>query len=181
MSLFAISYMAMWILVLLLFAAVVLLYRELGRKLATRRGRLDEMGPEVGKEVAVSVAEVGGGLIGIGEHGRGWSVVIFTAPGCAACKKIQPLLREGTPARWAKGDQVVLIHHGDEDSTRVYIENMGSAVFGVADPGRELAQMWGVRATPFFVVIDEGGRVRKKGTGRSRSDVAAFLDIGGAA
>jgi hypothetical protein len=59
MSLFAISYMAMWILVLLLFAAVVLLYRELGRKLATRRGRLDEMGPELGKEVAVSVAEVG--------------------------------------------------------------------------------------------------------------------------
>jgi hypothetical protein len=62
-----------------------------------------------------------------------------------------------------RGVELVVIHHGDVESTKGYVHGMPATVRPVSDSARNLARLWQVRRTPYFVVTGPGGLVRGKG------------------
>jgi hypothetical protein len=160
--LFLATYVALWILTATLCLAVVLIYRHFGRQLLETEQRKAGFGPKLNEKLNLTLDCVDGRSVAIGNGEDAGHVVVFTAPNCSACSRIQPVLREVLQGNSAK--DLVLVHHRDSASARDYVENMPGRVFAVADPGRELARLWHVAGTPFAVVIDSKGIVRSKGS-----------------
>jgi thioredoxin-related protein len=107
--------------------------------------------------------------VGTGDHSE--VVIAFLSARCKGCRQIRPLLGE------VAGDveQVLVVFNGDVEATGEYVQNMPAEVLAVSDANRELAKLWRVHTTPFFVIVDERGRVRRKGVGGSVGQVKAFF------
>jgi thiol-disulfide isomerase/thioredoxin len=168
---FLVSYVALWMLFVILFVAVYLLYRHFGRQLLEKKAADDAQGPVVNEMVRVSLETIDGKRIDVGPEVERAFVIAFTAPRCPGCRMIQPLLRDAA----MDGRDIVVVYHGDVQSTRTYVEGMPASVRAVSDPGRELSRMWRVRVTPFFVVTDSNGMVRRKGSGVSLQQVGSLI------
>lgn len=169
---FAISYVTLWVLTTVLFVAVLLLYRHFGRQLQASQAQHAAQGPPMDEPVNVSLETIDGKTVTIGDGSHPY-VVAFTAPGCPACIAVQPFLSGGA-TRVDTVHDVLLVHHGDVDSARAYAAGVPAALV-IADPRRELSRLWNVPVTPYFVVTDKDGRIRRKGVGTSREQVNAYL------
>lgn len=54
---------------------------------------------------------------------------------------------------------------------------MPDDVLAVADPAGDLSRLWHVPVTPFFVMTDGDGVVRRKGAGMTGIQVESLFDL----
>ena len=176
--LFYVSYGAMWVLVIVLFCSVLLLYRHFGRQLLEQGRRLESGRPSIDEQVDVTLQAVDGKNVRIGGDVEDGHVVVFTAPGCKACTQLQPKLREAATNGKLRGGELLVIHHGNVESTKAYVDGMPANTVAVSDPGRDLARLWKVRWTPYFVVTGPGVVVRGKGMSLREAEPAHAVATG---
>ena len=149
----AIAFVVLWFLVVVLCIVVVALARQVGTlhlRLGPRGAlEIDDEGPTLGEMLpTVSAASADGLAVTLGGAGRP-RLVLFASETCAVCREVSP----GLPAAAAAGRLDAIVVH---------------------DPQAERALS--VPGTPFVVVLDEQGIVRAKGTVNNLEQVEGLVD-----
>jgi methylamine dehydrogenase accessory protein MauD len=157
-----VSYVVLWVLVILLSILVVALARQVGvlhLRLGPRGAlEIDEEGPPLGEAPqAVHVRDVEGRPVTIGGPGEG-QLVLFVSPDCSLCRVVLPSLPVAARAAGLE-PRVVVDSPTVGDAAR---EVAGTGVPVVPDP--PIADAYRVPGTPYAVAIDAMGVIRAKGT-----------------
>ncbi|MCC6313491.1 MAG: TlpA family protein disulfide reductase [Thermomicrobiales bacterium] len=162
-GLLLVSYIALWVLVVVMAVLLLLLYRHFGMMaLGTLEG-VQRDGLAVGAPAPV--------VSGITAEGvdRGWEpkrpqpqMLLFMAPDCEPCAAIMPHLVRLTRAA---GDRLFVsaIVPGQRAAAIRMAEKFGSPIPTLAEDGSGAFQSFRVRVTPFGFVIGTDGRVLAKG------------------
>lgn len=162
-----ISYLALWVLVAFLTAAVVLLARQVAilyRRLGPAPARMENEGPEIGQvmEPAEAVALDGRGVVIGGERAR-HQLFVFVSATCSACDDLAPALRSLFRSERGRLDLTLASMTKDEALTRAYVgRHKLKDVPCVVDDGG-LALKYNVFSPPYAVLLDGGGAVVAKG------------------
>jgi methylamine dehydrogenase accessory protein MauD len=161
----AISYVVLWLLVLVLTVVVVSLARQIGTlhlRLAPRGAlEIDAEGPPLGE--APEPLEVQG--VGVGGPGDP-QLLLFVSPGCALCRDVLPSL----PVVARAGGMMPIVI--SDALTGHPSAPQGVAV--VASP--EAARSYRVPGTPYAVVLDAIGIVRAKGLVNNLEQMEGLVD-----
>ena len=164
-NLLILSYVALWILVAALYAAVFFLYRHFGQELLRRDSTAELGGPVLGEEVNMTLMTIDGESYRLGRETPLPHVILFADPKCTYCNEIRPVLKD-----LASTDdylRIVLVYSGDIESTRRYAWDISERIIAVSDPAREFAQNWKLKGVPYAVVTDDRGVIREKGIASS--------------
>ena len=167
------SYLALWLLVVVLALVVVALARQVGTlhlRLGPRGAlELDEEGPPLGEAPErVDARDLDGRPVSVGGPGRG-QLILFVSPGCPVCREVLPGLGA---AAGASGLSPLVISDGAGPEGPPHAN--GAPV--VADPA--LAETFQVPGTPYAVVLDEAGVVRAKGTVNNLEQMEGLVETG---
>ena len=163
-----VSYVVLWIVVVVLCVGVLALYHHFGQiYLNSREGREDQ-GPESGKPFPGSVApDVRRGRVPLV---RRWpAAVAFMDVECNLCAELLDDL--GTFAHDATDVSVVAVVAGPPPSVAEFTRRLPERVDVVPDPGGVVSTRHGVAVLPFLVTVDAEGIVRAKGIVNDRDDL----------
>ena len=149
----AVAFVVLWLLVVVLSVIVVALARQVGTlhlRLGPRGAlEIDDEGPGLGDvPPVVTASDADGATVMLGGPG-GPRLVLFSSDTCSVCREVAP----GLPAAAAAGHLVPQVLH-DVEAERVY----------------------GVPGTPYAIVLDEHGAVRAKGTVNNLEQVEGLVD-----
>jgi methylamine dehydrogenase accessory protein MauD len=158
-----VSYLVLWLLVIVLCVVVVALARQIGTlylRLGPRGAlEIDDEGPALGEAPQPLEASDGDGRpVHIGGPGDA-QLLMFVSPGCHVCDQVLPSLP--VVAHDAQLSPIVI---SDADAEETALTFARKAVAAPIVPGIEIAQRYEVPGTPFVVVLDDMGVVRAKGT-----------------
>ena len=168
-----ISNVAIWVLLLILYAAVFLLYRHFGEALLRRTRMLEGAGPKIDDQLDVTLMTVNGTGYRLGQDSGRPHVILFGSAQCSHCERVKPIVRDLIPPDDSVG--LILVYLGDQKSTLNYATAISDSVIAVSDPTGELGRVWKVPGTPYAVVADASGFVRKKGLASSRGTLKSFF------
>ena len=158
----AASYVALWILVVVLAVVVVALARQIGTlylRLGPRGAlEMDAEGPALGSRAPdARLTALDGSTVRIGGSAQA-QLLLFVSPGCHICEQVLP----GTGALKRLGVSPVIVTDQDaEETALVYGRKRSDAPIV---PGIGIVQAFEVPGTPYVVVIDDDGVVKAKGT-----------------
>lgn len=171
MTLFTISYIALWILVLLLcFVALDYLKRTLPRK---RSLGLQDMGFPMGQQMPIKqVNDLSGRTIPLANPTKKGTVLVFTSATCASCKTLYPVL-EPFQKRHPEVE-VVMLYLGDTESGQQTKGNYGMS-FPIVPTDSEGFADFEVNTFPFAYYISPDGKVQNKGGMSGSSDLELLL------
>ena len=162
------SQIGLWIVVVVLYIAVFMLYRYLGEQVNARQSEEKNFGPKLDEAASATLVAVDSTEHSL-DDGRA-RVILFAAPRCSHCARIQPIVKEA--AAKSKAVETIVAYMGESSPAAKYAE----AVSGIAvsDPKNEFGKIWNVAVTPFFVAVDSEGVVRKKGVGATLEAVESY-------
>ncbi len=174
------SYVALWVLVVLLTVVVLGLVRQLGLihlrlgpesdLLATTEGlELGSMAPDFraadvvhGKELTLSDLK-----------GRP-NVLVFIAPTCGPCRELMPHVVNFQRSRDGKAN-VVLFNQSDPQISLELARAYKLPMPVLPDPEGVISKSYQVRATPFGYGLDKNGVVRRRGVVNNLEGLEALL------
>lgn len=169
-----VSYLVLWVLVVVLAVVVVALARQVGTlhlRLGPRGAlEVDDEGPTIGEAPEpADVLDLAGRRVTVGGPGPG-QLILFVSPGCPVCREVLPGV--GAAARMG-GVSAVVVSDGEGPETA----GNGSAVPVVWEPA--LGERYDVPGTPYAVVVDETGMVRAKGTVNNLEQLEGLVETAG--
>ena len=172
----AVSYLVLWCLVVMLCIVIVALARQIGTlhlRLGPRGAlEMDAEGPPLGEAPQpFDVSDVEGGSLSIGGPGRA-QLLLFVSPGCHICHQVMP----GVPAAAAAGSFAPhVITDVDRIDTQAAFAGKRSSSAPLI-PGPEIARAYGIPGTPYVVMLDDRGIVRAKGTVNNLEQLEGLVD-----
>lgn len=157
-SVWLVSYVVLWLLVLFLLTALVGVLRQIGllheqggrpptpRTKLTRGERVPEL----------ELQTLGGRRVRLSELIERPTSLLVVSPGCSGCGNLLRQIADGELGRDLVGRIVVLSMAGDVE-TQDLLQKAGvpSGVGVLIDPNGEIRQAWGISATPTTVHVDE--------------------------
>ncbi len=163
-----ISYVALWVLVILQAVILVGLLRQLGA-LQTKLGpEYNLLVPREGLARNTPAPDfraldvVHGREIGLAEFAGRTALLIFVAPDCRACSALMPELM--TFARSHVGHlALALVCQGEPAHCRELAQNYRVSFPVLLDVEQAVSRAFLVRATPFAYRLDAGGIVQRRG------------------
>jgi methylamine dehydrogenase accessory protein MauD len=180
MTALTISNAVLWLVVLLLAAAVLALARQLGvlhERIAPAGALMMRRGLAVGEAVPVlEVADLEGQAHQVGSaraDGRS-TLLLFVSPGCPVCKSLLPAVKSSRKDERSWVD-VILASDGDSAEQRAFVAAHGlegipyivSAALGLA---------YQVSRLPFAALLDERGILRARGLVNSREHLESLFE-----
>lgn len=144
-----VSYVVLWLTVLVLAAAVVALLRQVG----LLHARLQPLGAHFAGE-GPETGSVAPPVPGVDYSAAPLTLLAFTSATCRVCEALRPslaALRRGYP--------------------EVAIETLD-----LGDPARPVFESFGVWSTPYFVAVDAEGTVRARGVANSLEQIEELLE-----
>ena len=158
----AVSYVVLWILVIVLCVLVVALARQIGTlhlRLGPRGAlELDEEGPPLGQAPPPRDArDLDGDPVIVGGPGRP-QLLLFVSPGCMVCSQVLPSL---PTLGSTHGLEAIAISEEDEIETR---RELGAHRGVRLVTGHEHFSVYDIPGTPYAVILDGLGVARGKGT-----------------
>lgn len=171
----AASYIALWVLVVVLCFVVVALARQIGTlhlRLGPRGAlEMDDEGPALGEGRPPEVAtDLGGNHVTIG-GGDASQLLLFVSPGCMVCEQVMPSI--GAVAEVARM-QPLVVTDMDAEETRLQFRHKRVTAPVVASV--ETFQSYEVPGTPYVVVLDDNGVVQAKGTVNNLEQMEGLID-----
>jgi hypothetical protein len=169
-----VSQITLWISVLVLFTLVFLLFRHLGEQSRERDDpRPTEFsGPKLDSRLDLTLKTIDGTNYHVGSDGEQSCAILFTSIDCSSCDRLKGVI--GRLSKEYNAIDIVLVFVGDADSARFYAEGI-SCVAVVSDPERSLANLWGIRATPYAVIANREGIVKLNAPFGTESALASLL------
>ncbi len=178
-SVFYISYVAMWFLVMIEGVLLLLVYRHFG---------LVALGTAEGvQRDGLAVGDVAPPMSGITAEGEpvSWApqpghahLLLFAAPECRPCAQVVPYINRLA----ARSDvDVALVVSGPQDGVARLVDKFHppSSVACLADDGSGVYKRYRVRVTPFAFIVGEDGRIRAKGLCSDPMRLRDLLAMGG--
>jgi methylamine dehydrogenase accessory protein MauD len=171
----AASYVALWLVVIVLCATVVALARQVGTlhlRLGPRGAlELDDEGPPLGAGLdPVELFDLNGDPVTIAAPGEA-QLLLFVSPGCSVCEQVLPAVAavadEGAMAPYVLSDA------GARDTTQAL---GGRRLRAPLVPAAELARALELPGTPYALVLDPDGVVMAKGTANNLEQVEGLAD-----
>ena len=158
-----VSYIVLWVVVVVLAVLVVALARQVGTlhlRLGPRGAlEMDDEGPPLGDAPEpVDATDTEGRPATIGGPGEP-QLLLFVSPTCPVCRDVLPSVR---PA--ASVGRLSPFVIADADGPEVHEAYKRYAVGAPVVVGPEIASRYSVPGTPYAVVLDALGIVRAKGT-----------------
>jgi methylamine dehydrogenase accessory protein MauD len=162
-TLFYVSYVALWVLLLTMGVLVLLLYRHFGvMSLGTLEG-VQRDGLPIG-----SVAPPISGVTAAGQDTR-WEpkrgqpqLLLFAAPDCEPCATVLPHV-DGLARAVNGGLGIVTVVPGPRDEVARFVERYHPRFPCLAEDGSGAFTRYRVRVTPFGFILGTDGRVLAKG------------------
>jgi methylamine dehydrogenase accessory protein MauD len=180
MTALAISNSVLWLVVLLLAAAVLALARQVGvlhERIAPAGALMLRRGLAVGEAAPiVEVADLEGRAHQIGSaraDGRS-TLLLFVSPTCPVCKSLLPAVKSSRKDErsWV---EVILASDGDSAEQRAFVAAQGLAgVPYVVSAALGLAYQ--VSRLPFAALLDERGILRARGLVNSREHLESLFE-----
>lgn len=176
-----ISYLTLWILVVLLAIIVLGLVRQLGiiylrlgpdQNLLATTGGL-ELGKPAPNFEAYEITHTR--RITLDDLKGKSCILVFVSPSCSPCKELMPHLKEFQQS-WNGKINLVIFCQGDIQLSKDFIDsyNLRSAL--IIDKDGKLSETFLVRATPFAYRLDKESVVRKRGIVNNRSGLEELLE-----
>jgi thiol-disulfide isomerase/thioredoxin len=158
-TIFTLSYIALWILVLLLcFVALDYLKRTRPRK---RKLDLQDIGIPIGQPFPKQqFADLDGNTVPLTSPKKKGSIVLFTSSSCASCKALYPALQP-YHMRHPELDLVVLMM-GESDELEATKEKYGFTMPVSLSTAAEFADFQ-INTYPFAYYLSPDGKIRNKG------------------
>lgn len=175
------SYVALWILVILLVIVVLGLVRQLG--LIHLRLGLDShvLTTNEGLELNTAAPEFSGTDLTCGRElkladlkGRP-SVLIFASPSCGPCRALLAHLAT-FHRKWRRKVNIVLFSQSDSQIAIDLIHVYRLKLSTLADPDGVVAKTYRVHATPFAYRLDKNGIVQRRGIVNDLEGLEALLE-----
>lgn len=168
MTLFEVSYIVLWALVLVMGVAIYALYYHFGEMyLSSREGRATQ-GPAVGEQLrAVQARPLEGSTLEFPRKDRR-TVLLFSAPSCTVCNSLLgDLAADGVTDIL---DDLIAVSSGTREEAEKWLSVLPSTQI-VIDPHAGIRARYGIGVTPFAVAVDDAGRVRMRGVVSNASNV----------
>jgi len=156
----AVSYVILWLLVIVLFVALLALYNHFGNLYLVGRESRESMGQVTGDYVRAFETEALDGTPVI-MPADGPLVLLFVATVCSTCKVLLDGLTPLSSAHPAV--RVVMIVEGRPNMVRAWTADVPGNVTVIADPRGRLSKIYNVDVSPFAIVVGADHRVRKSG------------------
>jgi methylamine dehydrogenase accessory protein MauD len=180
MTALAISNAVLWLVVLLLAAAVLALARQVGvlhERIAPAGALMLRRGLAVGEAAPIlEVADLEGRAHQIGSaraDGRS-TLLLFVSPACPVCKSLLPAVKSSRKDEHSWVD-VILASDGDSAEQRAFVAAQGLAgVPYVVSAALGLAYQ--VSRLPFAALLDERGILRARGLVNSREHLESLFE-----
>lgn len=171
----AVSYFALWLVVLGLCVVVVALARQIGTlhlRLGPRGAlEMDDEGPPLGEGRApIEATDLDGRRIAVGGLGAA-QLLLFVSPGCGVCEQVLPSI--GAVAQNAGMTPYIVT---DLDSTETALSFGHRRLNAPIVPSVEVARAYSIPGTPYVVALDELGVVRAKGTVNNLEQMEGLVD-----
>ena len=126
-TLFVISSVCLWILVLLLLLGFAVLARQVGllhRRMGPLGARMMNDGPSIGEIAPVITArDIASREITIGGSKPHGSLLVFLSATCSSCEDLVPALRSIARSDRGKDEIVVLGLNGDDEANRQFVRH----------------------------------------------------------
>lgn len=164
MTLFYVSYVALWLLLIVMAALILLIYRHFG--LATL-GTLEGV-----QRDGLKIGEKAQPILGVSPtHGTvTWqpdpvrpTLLLFATPGCEPCAAIMPyVIRLQAATLTGLKLNTTVVVPGDVNQAIQLTDAFGPQLTCIADDDRRAFDSYRIRVTPFGFVVGEDGRVLAK-------------------
>lgn len=160
-GLLLVTYVALWLLVVVEAVAIFALYQHFGQMyLSSRDGRASQ-GPALGTNLKqVAVRDIYGQELSLPAI-EVPSLILFASTTCSLCRKLLPDLE--SLVRTHSDFKALMVCAGNRDAVRSWVKGIDAGLAVIADPGYAIAARYGVAFTPFCIACDERGTVRAKG------------------
>jgi methylamine dehydrogenase accessory protein MauD len=172
-SALAASNIALWVVVIAQAVFILALFHYVGVLLE----RFPSDGPVVGQRAPrVEIEDTNGGKHVIGDRAARNRVLIVTSPSCPWCEKLAPDI---APFAGSLGSdyEVLVISAADLDRTeaQAYLRRLdnGSSLKMAVAP--HLLEPYGIRGTPYAILLDKDGVVRNKGVPNTGTDLETLV------
>jgi methylamine dehydrogenase accessory protein MauD len=173
------SYLALWLLVIIL----ALTTAALARQIALLYGRLPEIGARLGNagpdigEVLDPIFETNlvGALLEVDALTLD-TLFVFIAPGCSLCEQLLPAVGSLAKRERARFEVIVVSISGDETVNRAYAQRFDIALASYI-VSSALASRLAVSVTPYGLLIDKDRRVVTKGLTNNREQLESLLNV----
>ncbi len=174
----AVSYAALWAIVLFLGFLLLGTLRTLGllnwrleQLQATTPSRLGRGGLKPGKKAPdFTLPGADGREASLHDFAGRRVLLVFTQSGCGPCKVVVPELN-----RLGPGQQVLAVNNGDADATGKWSAEVGARFPVLSQEKFAVSKKYEVFATPFAFLIDEKGVVASKGIINNRQHIRYVL------
>jgi methylamine dehydrogenase accessory protein MauD len=176
-----VSYVALWLVVLLLGFLLLGALRALGLQgwrleqlEATTPSRVGRSGLKPGAVAPdFTLPDAAGGEVALSDFAGRRVLLVFTQSGCGPCNRVMPELNR---LQAAGRLQVLVVNNGEPEETRAWAAG-ARARFPIAVQDRySLSRRFEVFATPFAFLIDEKGVITSKGIVNNRQHINYILD-----
>jgi len=178
-SLFLGSYIALWLLVLVLSATVVALARQIALlhgRILPAGAKINQAGPAIGKAVPTFHGEdIDHNPVHVPSLKKKDTLLVFLSEGCSVCELLAPAVSSIARHERARMDVVLASFNGDAASNRVYARKIGLGKLRFV-VSRELAYGLGVFNAPYALLIDKEGILLTKGMVNSREHLESLLN-----
>jgi methylamine dehydrogenase accessory protein MauD len=169
------SYIALWLLVIVLSVLLLSLARQLGTlhmRLGPRGAlELDDEGPPLGEAPRyVETRDRNGNPVTVGGPGTP-QFLLFVSPDCPICREVAPSL---SAVSHGSSFSPYLISDSSEGNGGTEYASIGRATPVIHAP--DIAQAYRIPGTPYAVVLDRLGVVRAKGTVNNLEQMEGLVD-----
>jgi methylamine dehydrogenase accessory protein MauD len=169
-----VSYIVLWLLVLVLLVLVFVLYRQLGVMYLGSAEGVSRDGIDKGTRAPdFTLTDQYGTPHTLSQY-RGHPVLLlFGSPHCSPCRVLLPQLHD-----WARAHPDVTVlwlnATSPEESLKFVSDTGASLPILPHEPGQNLLDRYKVRVTPFLFMLDENGVVRAKGLANTKAGVDLY-------
>lgn len=179
-AIFYISYVALWLLMLVEGVLLLLVYRHFGlAALGTAEG-VQRDGLAIGEKAQDITGLNTDGQMTLWKPGQGHNYFLaFVSPECGPCARVLPYINQ--VAANSSDLEVILITSGPKERLDQLIEKFHpiSSILCLTDDGSGTSQHYRVRVTPFAFVVGENGQILAKGLCDQAKRLQDLLAAGG--
>ena len=162
-TLFWVTYVALWLLMILVLAALFSLYRYHGTLFINSSEGRATQGPKLNEPLkSMHLRDTAGMDVLMGESSNSSQFVFFASTKCAPCIKARDAL--GLFAERHKGTiETIVVCQGKDEHVREFTKDMPEHIKAVSDPHWHIGASLRISTTPFALITDRGGSVIAKG------------------
>jgi hypothetical protein len=163
-TVFWVSYLGLWAIVIALFAAVFFLYRYHGQLLLNTLEARQNQGPEINKPLPRDfVSELNGGKAEFDIPLDKFKFIFFASSKCGPCKKVIEEDLGIFAERYKDSVESVLICVGAPSEVDSFARLLPPSVTLVSNTKGDLFVRLRISSTPFALILDKNGVVKAKG------------------